>query len=456
MSAEEKVGDRDRPLTAGDLQAYFRAAAKPRAQFRIGIEQEKIGVLSDGSAVPYEGERGISAILTQLLDRGFTAQREDGHIIALERHGERITVEPGGQLELSGATLASARDCRDALLRHVSEVQAIAAPMGIRFLGVGARPFGSLQAIPWLPKRRYTVMRAYLPTRGRLAHEMMKRTATVQANFDYESEEDATDKIRTAFGVTSIVTALFAASPITDDRPNGFKSFRAAIWLETDEDRCGILPFAFRPDFAFSHYVDWALDVPMFFVVRGGDYRPAGGMTFRRFMQDGFGGQRATMGDWETHLSTLFPEVRLKKYIELRGADAGPLPVAAALGALWRGLLEDGEARRAAWSLVASHTVAERETLRREVPRAGLDARLGGRRLAELAVELLRIARAGLQQLTGGAGDAPLLDPLDVYARAGRCPADDLLADFARVGGDPGRLIPLWELRVDAGVTTGS
>ena len=448
MSPSSNAADHaaGRPLTAEALRAYFAAAAKPRAQFRIGIEQEKVGVLPDGRAVPYDGDRSISAILQALVGRGFAPQREDGHIIALERNGERITIEPGGQLELSGAALRSARACREALLAHVREVQAIAAPMGVRFLGVGARPFGSLDAIPWLPKRRYAVMRAYLPTRGRLAHEMMKRTATVQANFDFESEADATDKIRTALGVTSIVTAMFAASPVTDDRPNGYKSYRAAIWLETDEDRCGILPFAFKPDFSFADYVEWALDVPMFFVVRDGVYHPAGGLTFRAFMKDGFGAERATMADWEVHLSTLFPEVRLKRYIELRGADAGPIPMACALGALWRGLLEDAEARRAAWTLVAAHTIDERQQLRRQVPRAGLDARLGARPIGALAVELLAIARAGLARLDPD--DGPLLDPLEAYVRAGRVPADDLLADFQRANGDPALLIDRWELRV--------
>jgi glutamate--cysteine ligase len=438
--------DPGRPLSVDDLTAYFRSGAKPREAFRIGIEQEKIGVLPDGRAVPYQGPGGIEGILAQLAERGFVPYREDGHIISLDRHGERITVEPGGQLELSGATLPNASACRDALLRHVSEVKAIAAPMGIRFLAVGARPFGSLETIPWLPKRRYTVMRAYLPTRGRLAHEMMKRTATVQANFDYDSEEDATDKIRTAFGVTSIVTALFAASPITDDRPNGYKSYRAAIWLETDEARCGLLPFAFRPDFAFRDYVNWALDVPMFFVVRGGEYRPADGMTFRQFMRDGFGGATATLGDWETHLSTLFPEVRLKKYIELRGADAGPLSMASGLGALWRGLLEDAEARRAAWALVAQQPFAERERLRRDVPRDGMDGRLGKNKVGDLAVELVAIARAGLSRLSQGQEDAALLDPLAAFAEARRCPADDMLDTYAAVKGDAAKLIDAWAL----------
>jgi glutamate--cysteine ligase len=291
-------------------------------------------------------------------------------------------------------------------------------------------------------------MRDYLPRKGRLAHEMMKRTATVQANFDFADEADATDRIRTALGVTSIVTAMYACSPITGGRPNGFQSFRAAIWLDTDADRCGLLPFAFKPDFAFRDYVEWALDVPMFFVVRGGVYRPPGdGLTFRRFLREGFQGERATMADWELHLSTVFPEVRLKRTIEVRGADATPLPLAVSLGALWRGLLDDREARAAAWALVARHPYAERETLRREVPRQGLRARLGGRPLHELAVELCAISRAGLLRLSDGAADAPLIDPVLSYATAARSPADDMLDDHAAAGGNPSELVRRWELR---------
>ena len=436
--------ERSAPPTARDLVEYFRGAAKPRAKWLIGIEQEKIGVLADGRAVPYEGTAGISAILERLIARGFTPHAEDGHIIALERGAERITVEPGGQLELSGAALPSANACREALLAHVVEVDAVARPMGVRFLGCGARPFGTMDETPWLPKRRYTVMRSYLPTRGRLAHEMMKRTATVQANLDFADEQDATDKIRTALGVTSIVTALYAASPITDGKPNGYKSYRAAIWLETDEDRCGLLPFAFKSDFGFRDYAEWALDVPMFFLVRDGVYRPPRDrITFRRFLGEGFEGERATMADWELHLSTVFPEVRLKRTIEVRGADATALPLAVGLGALWRGLLDDAGARAEAWRLVADRSLAEREVLRREVPRLGLAARFGGRGLAELAVELCRIAKAGLARLPDGAADAPLL----AYAVAGRSPADDMLDDFKATGGDPKKLIDRWELR---------
>ena len=434
--------------SAVDLVGYFRSAAKPRDQWLIGLEQEKIGVLADGRPVPYDGAPSISQILEGLLARGFTAETQDGHIISLERGAERITIEPGGQLELSGAALSTATACRDALLAHVAEVNGVAGPLGIRFIGCGARPFGKLDDIPWLPKRRYAVMRTYLPSRGRLAHEMMKRTATVQANFDFSDEQNATDKIRTAMGVTSIVTALYAASPITEGKPNGYKSYRAAIWLETDEDRCGLLPFVFKPDFEFRDYAEWALDVPMFFLVRDGVYRPPRDrITFRRFLKEGFDGERATLADWELHLSTVFPEVRLKRTIEVRGADATALPLAVGLGALWRGLLDDADARAEAWRLVADRTMPEREILRREVPRLGLTARFGGRALKDLAVELCRIAKDGLGRVPGGAADARLVEPLLAYATAGRSPADDLLDDFNATSGDPRKLVARWELR---------
>ncbi len=433
-----------------DLVAYFQSGARDRSQFRIGIEQEKIAVRSDGRPVPYDGEAGLAELLARMEAREFTATRDDGHIIALGRNGDRITMEPGGQLELSGGALLTASDCAVALDAHVREVAEVARPLGITFIGTGVRPFGALEDVAWLPKRRYVVMRDYFPRYGResrLAHQMMKLTATVQANFDYSSEDDAADKMRTAYGITSIVTAMFAASPITFGRVSGFKSYRAAIWLETDADRCGLLPFVFKPDFRFRDYVDWALDVPMFFVVRQGVYHPAGKMTFRRFAAEGWQGQRATIADWEVHLSTLFPEVRLKRYVEVRGADAGPMPMARALGAFWRGIIEDTEARRAAYALVADHPFEEREALRREVPRAGLAARFGGRSVRELAVELCAIAAGGLGRLPGGAADRALLEPVRAYAEAGRSPADDMLDDFQAVGGDPAALVRRWELQ---------
>jgi glutamate--cysteine ligase len=396
--------------------------------------------------VPFDGAVGIEALLGRLLSPQFSGIEEDGRLLGLRGDRETITVEPGGQLEFSGPTLPTAVACRDSLVHHLEHATAIARSMGITFLGVGFRPFGGLDDIAWLPKRRYAVMRAYLPTRGRLGVDMMKRTATVQANFDYDDEQTATEKMRCAFGVTSIVTALFAASPISDGRPNGHRSLRAAIWLDTDEDRCGLLPFVFGDGFGFRDYVEWALDVPMFFVVRDGVYRPAGGMTFRRFLRDGSDGERATIGDWEVHLSTLFPEVRLKKYIEVRGADAGPMPMALGLTALWRGLLEDRAARSAAWSLVEKASLDEREALRREVPRAALAARFVGRSVRDLAVELCGIARDGLGRLPGGDGDAALLEPVLARAVAGRSPAEDMLEDFHACGGDPVALSRRWEL----------
>ncbi len=438
------------PLTPAQLVAYFQSGAKERPRFRIGIEQEKIAVRDDGSPVPYDGERGLSAVLERFEQRGFRATREDGHIIALARDGDRITMEPGGQLELSGGALPTAAECATALDAHVREVGELARPLGIRFIGVGARPFGKLDDVGWLPKRRYGVMREYFPRHGRdsrLAHYMMKMTATVQANFDYSSEADALDKIRTAYGVTLIITALYAASPILEGRPTGYQSTRAAIWLETDGDRCGLLPFVFEPGFSFRDYVEWALDVPMFFVVRDGVFRPAHALPFRRFIAEGWEGLRPTLADWEVHLSTLFPEVRLKRYVEVRGADAGPMPMARGLGALWRGILEDPAARAAAWALVDKHPFAEREALRRDVARAGLAARFGGRSVRELAVELCKIADAGLARLADGAGDRPLLEPLRARAEAGRSPADDLLADFTAAGGDARTLVDRWELR---------
>jgi glutamate--cysteine ligase len=433
--------------SARALTAYFRAGAKPASEWRVGVEQEKIGVYADGSPVPYDGPRGIAALLERLEPRGFVPTKEDGHTIALTRGDESITIEPGGQLELSGPALVSAEAGRRVLLAHLREVQEEARPLGIHFIAGGFRPFGTLEDVPWLPKRRYVVMRDYLPRRGRLALEMMKRTATVQANLDFSDEADAVSKMRMAFGVTSLVTALYASSPISDGKPNGWQSYRAAVWLDMDEDRCGLLPFAFEPGFGFAHYVEWALDVPMFFVVRRGVYNPVGGMTFRRFVEEGWQGERATMRDWEIHLSTLFPEVRLKRYIEVRGADSAPLPMAQALAALWRGLLEDPQARAAAWALVERWPYVERLRLRREVPTSGLATRIDGQPLAGLTAELVRIARAGLARLPEGPTDLPLLDPLLEYAQAGRSPADDMLDDYHAANGDPAKLVKAWEFR---------
>jgi glutamate--cysteine ligase len=429
------------------LVSFFEEAAKPTEQWLLGLEHEKVGVRADGTPIPYQGAGGVAELLSALVEgRGWRGVYEGQNLIGAGYQGEEITLEPGMQVELSGPPLPSARACSTLLRGHVRALSRIARDHGIRFIAGGFRPFGTLAEVPWLPKRRYDIMREYLPRHGRLGHEMMKRTATVQVNMDFSSEVDATDKIRTAGGLTSIVTALYASSPISEGRPNGYKSYRAAVWLDMDEDRCGLQPFMFEPGFGFRHYVEWALDVPMFFFARAGRYQPLSGVTFRRFWKEGWQGERATLDDWILHLSTVFPEVRLKRTIELRGADASQLAFASALPALWRGVLDEPEARRAAWALVADATFAEREALRREVPRAALAARLGKRPIAPLAVELCEIAGAGLARLPGGAEDRALLEPLLDYARRGRTPADDLLADFQRLGGDPSRLVEAWEL----------
>jgi glutamate--cysteine ligase len=423
------------------LVEHFRAGAKPRDAWRVGAEHEKIGVYSDGRPIPYEGSGGIRALLEELARRtGGRPVDESGSIIAIDLGRSSITLEPGGQLELSGTAAADATEAAPELLQHLALLKGISAPLDISWLAVGFRPFGRLDDVPWMPKGRYRVMKAYLPTRGRLAHEMMKRTATVQANLDYSDELDAARKLRTAMGVSSLVTALFANSPLVDGKPSGYLSYRAAVWLETDPDRCGILPLAFDdPETLFARYADWALDVPMFFVYRGA-YTPAEGMTFRQFLAQGFRGERATLGDWELHLSTLFPEVRLKRYLEVRGADAGPADLVQALPALWRGLLYDSEACAAAWALVASLHRDERETLRREVPRQGLAVRVRDHTIGDLAGELIAIARAGLERL--GGGDASLLAPLERVAAERRVPAEHVLETHARCGGDPARMIP--------------
>lgn len=425
------------------LRSYFEAAVRPKPGWLVGLEHEKLAVHPDGRAATYPE---ILAMLGALEAQGYLPIKDGDHVIGGARGREEISLEPGLQVEWAGPPLATAAASQTRLREHIQTVSAAARPSGLEFIYGGFRPFGTLEAIPWLPKRRYDIMRSYLPTRGRLGHEMMKRTATVQVNLDFSDEADAADKIKVASGVTSIVTALFAASPIRDGRPTGHKSYRAEVWLDVAEERCGLQPFVFEPGFGFDGYIDWALDVPLFFIYRQGRYFPQQGLTFRGFMADGWQGERPTMEDWAMHLSTLFPEVRLKRTIELRGADSGPPAFSEALAALWRGLLYDPAARAAAWELVSGATFAERLALRHQVPRAGLEARLGERKLADLAVALVDVAASGLGNLPGGAGDRALLAPLADYARQGRCPADDMLADFDRLGGDPAKLVTAWRL----------
>lgn len=434
-----------RPVAGVDeLVAWFAAGNKGAGALRIGVEHEKLAVLPDGRAPGYDI---IRRLLEAMAARGWTRIEEHGHLIALEHPtAGSITLEPGGQVEHSGApwptALAAVRD-NDA---HLDELLPLADALGVRFLGLGFRPFGTLDDVPWMPKGRYRVMRAYLPGRGALAHEMMKRTTTVQANLDYESEADAMEKLRVAMGLSSLVTSLFAASPLVDGRAAGWQSYRARAWLDTDPDRCGLLPFALGEGARFIDYVEWALDVPMFFVYRAGEYRPAGGMTFRRFLREGWQGERATIADWELHLSTLFPEARLKRFIEVRQADASSRAMVRALPALWRGVLYDADARRAAWALVADWPLEERLRVWAATPREGIHGRAHGHSMRQLCRELVAIARAGLGRL-GADDELPLLHPLERIAVEGRSVADDIAAEHQRTGGDVAQLIEFLRLR---------
>jgi glutamate--cysteine ligase len=435
----------ERPLSSVDeLVARFASGCKPKSELKIGVEHEKVGVLAGGRAPDYDV---IRKLLEAMAARGWNRVEEQGKLIALARPTcGTITLEPGGQVEHSGAPWPTALQAVRDNDKHTDELLPLAAELGISFIGCGFRPFGTLDDVPWMPKGRYRVMREYLPTRGAMAHEMMKRTTTVQANFDYEDEARAMEKMRVAHGLSSLVTSLFAASPLVDGKLAGWQSYRARAWLDTDNDRCGLLRFALEPGARFVDYAEWALDVPMFFVYRDGTYRPAGGMTFRRFMREGAQGERATMRDWDLHLSTLFPEARLKTFVEVRQADASTREMTRALPALWRGILYDADARQAAWQLVGDWPFDERLRVYRATPKEGLHGRAHGRPMRDLCRELVAIARAGLVALDAG-DEVPLLAPLERIVGTGRTLADEIAAEWQRVGGDVDRMIDYLRLR---------
>ena len=417
-----------------DLVAYFTSSGKPRSEWRIGTEHELIGVIrASRAAPPYEGPQGIGALLQAFAREGGTPVLENGHPIAIVRGDAQITIEPGGQFELAARPVTEDADLHTDLQAHIAELARVSRPLGLAWLACGLRPFGKRADIPWMPKARYDVMRAYMPTVGTRGHDMMQRTATVQANLDFSDEADAAIKMRCIYSVTSILTALWAASPIVDDQPSGYQTYRAWIWRDTDNARSGLLPFVFERDDIFTAYTEWALDVPMYFVYRGGYLPVAPGFTFRAFMQSGWQGMHATLADWGLHLSTLFPEGRLKKFIEVRGCDCGSFPMIEALGPLMRGLLYDETARAAAIALTAQLSFADRQRVADEVPRSGLATRAGTTTLGALAKELVAIARDGLSRVAPGS--LPLLAPVEAIASSGRTQAD--------------RIVELWQQSSD-------
>jgi glutamate--cysteine ligase len=419
-----------------ELVAHLEAGCKPPEGWLIGTEHEKFGFrLSDLSRLPYEGRNGIRAMLEGLRRFGWRPVLEKGNPIALELNGASITLEPGGQFELSGAPLANLHQTCTEVQTHLAQVKEVAGELGVGFLGLGFDPKWSRAEVPVMPKGRYVIMRAYMPTKGRLGLDMMLRSCTVQVNLDFASEADMVRKFRTSLALQPVATAMFANSPLTEGRPNGFLSFRSHIWTDTDPDRCGMLPFVFEPGFGFEAYVEFALDVPMYFVYRDGTYIDAAGQSFRDFLAGrlpALPGERPTVKDWEDHLTTLFPEVRMKRFLEMRGADGGPWGRLCALPALWVGLLYDSQALAEASELLADWTAEERQYMRAEVPRLAMATPFRRGTVGDLAERILSIARSGLERRarpgTYAADETEYLEPLDEIVARRRSPAEDLLA----------------------------
>jgi glutamate--cysteine ligase len=390
---------------------------------------------------------------------GWERSFEGPNLVALSKDGASITLEPGGQMELSGAPLRTIREICQEFTAHVELVKQLSEDLGIVWLGLGGDPFHDLSAIPQVPKIRYDLMRAYLPTRGDLALDMMHATATVQANFDYASEADMVAKLRMAMACSPVVSALYANSCISLGKENGFATRRVEIWRHTDPDRCGVLHFVFDEDFGYRRYAEWALDVPLFFVVRGGQYVAAAGQTFREFLERGFelpseiarsnGGEtraRATLADWELHLTTLFPEVRLKRFIEVRGADAVPQGLICALPALWKGLLYDDQSLAAAGEVLGDLSPDQRDEALVAVSREGMAARVGGQPVSELAALLCQLAADGLRRIhesgESEVDERSFLEPLQEILERGQSPAEDLLERWrGDWHGSPERLV---------------
>jgi len=421
-----------------DLLSVFRGAEKPESEFRIGPEMEKPGVCARTfEPIAYEGERGVLAVLNYLAaEHGWEPEREHekGPLIALKRGRANITLEPGGQLELSGAAMVDVHQVCSEFRGHMRELKPISDKLDIRWLGVGFHPLARREDLPWVPKDRYKIMREYLPTRGAHALDMMQRTSTVQANYDFSSEEDAIRKMRVALALSPLTTAMFANSPWLEGAPHGGKSYRARVWLDVDNDRAGLVEPLWRADgkvVTYRDYVEWALDVPMFLVKRDGRIFANTGQTFRSFWQDGFEGLKPTQGDWQTHLNTLFPEVRLKKTIEVRGADAPSSRLACALPALWTGIFYDAKALAQAEALSRDWTYAEVSTLRTVMWKEGLLAMFRGKPLWEFGLELLSIAEGGLirrgRKSASGKDESVHLAPLHELVAARCTPADKLL-----------------------------
>jgi glutamate--cysteine ligase len=415
---------------AEELEEFFHNSGKLRQQWRVGTEYEKIGIeRQSAKAISYSGRAGVEAILKALIEEySWQPQEEEGHVIGLVRGNAQIHLEPGGQIELSGEPCESIHCTYAEFTQHIRELLEVSTRLNVVFLGLGIQPVSAVEEIEWVPKRRYRIMAPYMEKVGTLGHRMMKQTATVQANIDYRDERDAMAKFRASMGLAPLITAIFANSPISEGRLNGYKSFREHIWTGTDKDRCGLLRFAFSSDVSFAHYVQYALDVPMYFISRDGAYIDFTGIPFRHFLTHGHRGHHAMMEDWELHLTTLFPEVRIKRYMEVRSADSQPPELMPALPALVKGLLYDPDCLQASWDLVKSWSWDERMELYHDSHRHALAARIRRLSLLDLAKEIFQIAWEGLKRQgalnANGEDETIYLKPLQNLLFQGKCPAD--------------------------------
>ena len=435
------------PIESRDeLVAWLAEGCRPVEEFRIGTEHEKLPFMLKGHApVPYDCDRGICTILYGMRDLlGWEPIMEGETIIGLAdvTGGGAISLEPGGQFELSGAPLENIHQTSRELHAHLAQLREVSQPLGIGFAAVGMSPAWTRAETPVMPKGRYKIMSAYMPKVGKLGLDMMFRTCTVQANLDFSSEADMGKKLRVGFAWQPVATAMFANSPFTDGKPNGFLSFRAEIWRDTDPDRTGTLPFAFEPGMGFERYADYALDVPMYFVKRGSRYIDVAGTSFRDLLagkHPKLPGERATLSDWANHISTIFPEVRLKRYLEMRGSDSGPWERLPALPALWVGLLYDHQSLDAAWQMVKGWTAEQRQQLRDDVPRLGLKARIGNRTLLDVSRDCLALARQGLKRRNrldrDGRDESWHLEPIEQIAADAQTPAEQMLVKYHGVWG---------------------
>ena len=421
------------------LISYLEAGCKPEKDWRIGTEHEKFAYhLADLKPLEYEGSAGVRALLEGLTRFNWQPVLENGNPIALSKpDGSFISLEPAGQIELSGAPVETIHQTCDEVTGHLQQVKAIARELGIGFLGLGHRAKWPGKDMPWMPKGRYKIMREYMPKKGKLGLEMMQSTCTVQVNLDFDSEATMVQMFRIALALQLVATALWANSPFKEGKPAGFLSYRSHIWTDTDPDRCGMLPFVFEDGFGFERYVDYLLDVPMYFVYRDGNYIDASGQSFRTFMEGdlpALPGEKPTMSDWIDHMSTAFPEVRLKQFLEMRGADGGPWSRLCALPAFWVGQLYDKEARDAAWDMVKDWTIEEMQTLRDEVPRTALKTTFRNRTVRDVGLDALQISHRGLCKRghfdSVGMDEAHFLKPLFQIAHSGLTPAEELLAAY--------------------------